>query len=179
MVSTVQMSDLFQRERSVISKHIKNVFDEGELARESNVQNMHIPNSDKPVSFYGLDVIISVGYRVKSLRGTQFRIWANQILKEYLVKGFSMNDEQLKQLGGGNYFKELLVRIRDIRSSEKVFWRQILDIYSTSIDYNPNSSDTIQFFKVVQNKMHWAAHMDKLLRKLSWDELMGIRRIWE
>jgi hypothetical protein len=157
-LSIAQMADLFQRDRSVISRHLHNIFKEGELSEDSNVQNLHIPNSDKSVKFYSLDVIISVGYRVKSMRGTQFRIWANKILKEYMIKGFSMDDERLKNLGGGNYFDELLSRIRDIRSSEKVFWRKILDIYSTSIDYDPNSSDTILFFKTVQNKMHYATH---------------------
>lgn len=157
-LSKSQMAELFQRDRSVISRHIKNVFDEGELSKESNVQNLHIPNSDKSVEFYSLDVIISVGYRVKSLRGTQFRIWANGILKEYLKKGFAMDDERLKNLGGGNYWKELLDRIRDIRSSEKVMYRQVLDLYATSVDYTPNSPETVRFFKIVQNKLHYAAH---------------------
>ncbi len=157
-LSKAQMAELFQRDRSVISRHIKNVFDEGELSKESNVQNLHIPNSDKSVEFYSLDVIISVGYRVKSLRGTQFRIWANGILKEYLKKGFAMDDERLKNLGGGNYWKELLDRIRDIRSSEKVMYRQVLDLYATSVDYTPNSPETVRFFKIVQNKLHYAAH---------------------
>ena len=110
------------------------------------------------MDFYNLDVIISVGYRVKSLRGTQFRIWATNILKEYMIKGFALDDERLKNLGGGNYFDELLARIRDIRSSEKVFWRKVLEIYATSIDYNPKAESSVQFFKQVQNKMHWAAH---------------------
>ena len=110
------------------------------------------------MDFYNLDVIISVGYRVKSLRGTQFRIWATNILKEYMRKGFALDDERLKNLGGGNYFDELLARIRDIRSSEKVFWRKVLEIYATSIDYNPKAESSVQFFKQVQNKMHWAAH---------------------
>ncbi|WP_373524454.1 virulence RhuM family protein [Aquiflexum sp.] len=153
-----QMSDLFQRERSVITKHIGNVFKEGELEEKSNVQILHIGGSDKPVKYYNLDVIISVGYRVKSHRGTQFRIWATQRLREYIVKGFTMNDELLKEAGGGNYFDELLARIRDIRSSEKVFWRKVLDIYATSIDYDPNTDLSHTFFKTVQNKMHWAAH---------------------
>lgn len=157
-LSKSQMAELFQRDRSVISRHIKNVFDEGELFKESNVQNLHIPNSDKSVEFYSFDVIISVGYRVKSLRGTQFRIWANGILKEYLKKGFAMDDERLKNLGGGNYWKELLDRIRDIRSSEKVMYRQVLDLYATSVDYTPNSPETVRFFKIVQNKLHYAAH---------------------
>ena len=155
-LSQDQMAELFQRERSVITKHIRNIFEEGELDEKSNVHFLHIANSDKPVKFYNLDVIISVGYRVKSLRGTQFRIWANRILKEYLIKGFAMNDELLKAAGGGDYFKELLERIRDIRSSERVFYRQILDIYATSIDYDKNAETSILFFKTVQNKMHFA-----------------------
>lgn len=157
-LSQEQMAELFQRDRSVISKHIGNIFNEGELEEKSNVQNLHISSSDKPVKFYSLDVIISVGYRVKSHRGTQFRIWATQRLREYIVKGFTMNDELLKEAGGGNYFDELLARIRDIRSSEKVFWRKVLDIYATSIDYDANAEMSILFFKTVQNKMHWAAH---------------------
>lgn len=152
-----QMAELFDRDLSVIGRHIRNIFEEGELMEESNVQKMHIANSDKPVEFYSLDVIISVGYRVKSLRGTQFRIWANSILREYLIKGFAMNDELLKKAGGGNYFDELLARIRDIRSSEKVFWRKVLDIYATSADYSPNAAETMLFFKTVQNKMLFAA----------------------
>jgi hypothetical protein len=153
-----QMAILFERDRTVIVKHIANVFSEGELDEISNVQKMHIPNSDKPVKLYNLDVIISVGYRVKSQRGTQFRIWATQRLKEYIVKGFTMDDERLKNLGGGNYWKELLHRIRDIRASEKVFYRQVLDIYATSIDYDPKADVSIEFFKKVQNKIHFAVH---------------------
>ena len=153
-----QIVALFQRDQSVISRHIKNVFDEGELDRESNMQKLHIANSDKPVTLYNLDVIISVGYRVKSHRGLQFRKWATALIKEYLVKGFAMNDELLKEAGGGNYFDELLARIRDIRSSEKVFWRKVLDIYATSIDYDPSAEISMEFFKTIQNKMHWAAH---------------------
>lgn len=151
-----QMAELFQRDRTVITKHIGNIFREGELDEKSNVQFLHVANSDKPVKYYNLDVIISVGYRVKSLRGTQFRIWANSILKEYLIKGFAMNDDLLKTSGGGDYFKELLDRIRDIRSSERVFYRQILDIYATSVDYDKNAETSILFFKTVQNKMHFA-----------------------
>ncbi|MBA7527479.1 hypothetical protein ES705_19655 [subsurface metagenome] len=157
-LNQAQMSQLFQKERSVITKHINNVFSEGELQEESNVQILHISGSDRPVKFYNLDVIISVGYRVKSLRGTQFRQWATAHLREYLIKGFTMNDQLLKEAGGGNYFDELLQRIRDIRSSEKVFWRKILDIYATSIDYDPSVEMSVQFFKTVQNKMHWATH---------------------
>ena len=157
-LSQAQMGELFQKERSVITKHIKNIFEEGELKEESNVQILHISGSDRPVKFYNLDVIISVGYRVNSHQGTKFRQWATARLKEYIVKGFTMNDDLLKQAGGGNYFDELLARIRDIRSSEKVFWRKVLDIYATSIDYNPSLEMSVIFFKTVQNKMHWAAH---------------------
>ena len=157
-LSQSQMAELFQRDRTVISKHIKNIFEERELDEKSNVQNLHVANSDKPVMYYSLDVIISVGYRVKSIRGTQFRIWANGILKEYLRKGFAMNDDLLKQAGSGGYFKELLERIRDIRSSEKVFYRQVLDLFATSEDYNANSPEAAKLFKVIQNKMHWATH---------------------
>lgn len=165
-LTQAQMAELFQRERSGITKHIKNVFAEGEVDEKSNVKNIHIANSDKPVAYYSLDVIISVGYRVKSLRGTQFRIWANSILKEYLIKGFAMNDELLKQAGGGNYFDELMDRIRDIRSSEKVFWRKVLDIYATSVDYDPRTESSVLFFKTVQNKMHWAAHGQTAAEKI-------------
>ena len=153
-----QMAELFQRDRSVISRHIKNVFAEGELDEKSNVQKMHVPYSDKPVEYFNLDVIISVGYRVKSQRGVQFRIWASGVLKEYMKKGFAMDDERLKNLGGGGYFKELLERIRDIRASEKVFYRQVLEIYATSIDYDPSAEISIAFFKKVQNKIHYAVH---------------------
>jgi hypothetical protein len=153
-----QMAQLFQRERSVITKHLKNIFEEQELDEKSNVQILHISGADRPVKFYNLDVIISVGYRVKSVQGTRFRQWATTRLKEYLIKGFSMNDELLKQNGGGTYFEELLARIRDIRSSEKVFWRKVLDIYATSIDYDPKSEQSVLFFQTIQNKMHWAAH---------------------
>lgn len=157
-LTQAQLAELFQRDRSVITKHIRNIFSEGELDEKSNVQILHIANSDKPVTFYSLDVIISVGYRVKSLRGTQFRIWANSVLKEYLIKGFSMDDERLKQMGGGSYWKELLNRIRDIRSSEKVLYRQVLDLYATSVDYDPRSEESVRYFKIVQNKLHFAAH---------------------
>ncbi|TAN45643.1 MAG: cell filamentation protein Fic [Nitrospirae bacterium] len=156
-----EMSELFQRDKSVISRHIKNIFDEGELLLEGVIANFATTAADGKtynVTHYNLDVIISVGYRVKSLRGTQFRIWATQRLKEYLVKGFTLDDERFKRAGGGNYFEELLARIRDIRSSEKVFWRKVLDIYATSIDYDPNAEASQRFFAIVQNKMHWAAH---------------------
>jgi hypothetical protein len=152
-----QMSNLFGKDVTVIRKHINNIFREKELEEKSNAQKMRVPFSDKLVSAYSLDVIISVGYRVKSKRGTQFRIWANKVLKEFMIKGFSLDDERLKNNGKNPYFEELLSRIRDIRSSEKVFWRKVLDIYSTSIDYDPKSEDCIRFFKTVQNKMHWAA----------------------
>ena len=160
-LSIDQMSELFQRDKSTISRHIKNIFSEGELSRNSVVAKFATTASDGKnyqVDYYNLDVIISVGYRVKSLRGTQFRIWASTILKEYMQKGFVMDDDRLKRLGGGNYFEELLERIRDIRSSEKVFWRKVLELYATSIDYNPKAESSILFFKQVQNKMHWAAH---------------------
>ncbi|MBO4572993.1 MAG: virulence RhuM family protein [Clostridia bacterium] len=157
-LTQAQMAELFQRDISVISRHISNVFSEGEIDEKSNLHFLQIANSDKPIKLYSLDVIISVGYRVKSIRGTQFRIWANKILKEYMIKGFAMNDELLKQAGGGAYFKELLARIRDIRSSEKVFYRQVLDLFATSEDYDAKSSEAQSLFKVIQNKMHWAAH---------------------
>ena len=160
-LSIDQMAELFQRNKSTISRHIKSIFEEGEYVSDSVVANFATTAADGKtyqVEYYNLDVIISVGYRVKSLRGTQFRIWAMKILKEYMQKGFALDDQRLKELGGGNYFDELLARIRDIRSSEKVFWRKVLDIYATSIDYNPNAESSITFFKQVQNKMHWAAH---------------------
>ena len=160
-LSIDQMAELFQRDKSTISRHIKNIFEEGELQRISVVANFATTAADGKtynVDYYNLDVIISVGYRVKSHRGTQFRIWAMRILKEYMKKGFALDDDRLKRLGGGNYFDELLARIRDIRSSEKVFWRKVLEIYATSIDYDPSAESSILFFKQVQNKMHWAAH---------------------
>lgn len=157
-LTQAQMAELFQRDVSVISRHISNIFKEGELDEKSNLQILQIANSDKPVTLYSLDVIISVGYRVKSLRGTQFRIWANGVLKDYLIKGFALDDERLKGNAGGNYWKELLDRIRDIRSSEKVLYRQVLDLYATSVDYDPHSEQSIRFFKIVQNKLHYAAH---------------------
>ena len=160
-LSLNQMAELFQRDKSVISRHIRNVFDEGELTREAVVANYATTAADGKtyqVEHFNLDVIISVGYRVRSHRGTQFRIWATQRLREYLIKGFTLDDERLKQVGGGNYFDELLARIRDIRSSEKVFWRKVLDIYATSIDYDPSAEASERFFATVQNKMHWAAH---------------------
>lgn len=156
-----QMAELFQRNKSTISRHIRNVFEEGELNADSVVAFFATTAADKKtyqVAFYNLDMIISIGYRVKSHRGVQFRIWATQVLREYLVKGFAMNDELLKCAGGGNYFDELLSRIRDIRSSEKVFYRKVLEIYALSIDYDPRAESTQLFFKTVQNKMHFSAH---------------------
>ncbi len=159
-----QMAELFQRNKSTISRHIKNVFEDGELNPDSTVaffatvQNEGNRSVERNLAYYNLDMIISVGYRVKSHRGVQFRIWATQVLREYLVKGFAMNDDLLKRAGGGNYFDELLSRIRDIRSSEKVFYRKILEIYALSIDYDPRTEATMQFFKTVQNKMHYSVH---------------------
>lgn len=144
-LSLDQMADLFQRDKSTISRHIKNVFSEGELSRDAVVANFATTAADGKtyqVEYYNLDVIISVGYRVKSLRGTQFRIWASGVLKEYMKKGFALDDERLKGNGGGNYWKELLDRIRDIRSSEKVLYRQVLDLYATSVDYDPGSEES-------------------------------------
>ncbi len=160
-LTQMQMTDLFQTTKQNISLHLINLFDEGELIKDSVVkESLTTANDGKKynTTYYNLDVVISVGYRVKSIRGTQFRIWATQRLKEYLIKGFALDDERLKRPGGSNYFDELLARIRDIRSSEKVFWRKVLDIYATSIDYTPNAEASQQFFKIVQNKMHWAAH---------------------
>ncbi|MBW7871688.1 MAG: virulence RhuM family protein [Flavobacteriia bacterium] len=163
-LTQAQMAELFQKVKSTISEHIKNIYEEGELEKLATVRNFRTVQIEgnrqieRDLEYYNLDVIISVGYRVKSLQGTKFRQWATQRLREYIVKGFTMNDEMLKKAGGGNYFDELLDRIRDIRSSEKVFWRKVLDIYATSIDYDPSAEASQMFFKVVQNKMHWAAH---------------------
>ena len=166
-LNQAQIGELFQKSKATISEHIKNIFKEGELEEELVVRNFRTTTQhgavkgltqSKNVKHYNLDVIISVGYRVKSHRGVHFRKWATALIKEYLIKGFAMNDELLKEAGGGNYFDELLARIRDIRSSEKVFWRKVLDIYATSIDYDPNTEQSIMFFKTVQNKMHWASH---------------------
>lgn len=160
-LSIDQMAELFQRDRSVIGKHVRNIFKEGELQKEAVWAKFAYTASDGKtydVDYYNLDIIISVGYRVKSKRGTQFRIWATGILKEYMRKGFALDDERLKNLGGGGYFKELLERIRDIRASEKVFYRQVLEIYATSIDYDPKAEISIQFFQKVQNKIHYAIH---------------------
>ena len=158
-LSQENMSELFQKSRSTINEHIKNIYKENELLETETMKKFG--NSEfakKPTNYYNLEMIIAVGYRVKSTQGTQFRKWATNILKEYVVKGFAMNDEMLKEQGGGDYFDELLARIRDIRSSEKVFWRKVLDIYSTSVDYDPKSETSKEFFQTVQNKLHWAAH---------------------
>lgn len=159
-----QMSELFSKDTDTIGLHIRNIYKEGELIPEGTTEESSVVQDEggrqvrRTVRYYNVDVIISVGYRVKSHRGTQFRIWATQRLREYLIKGFALDDQRLKQAGGGNYFDELLARIRDIRSSEKVFWRKVLDIYATSIDYDPNTEASRQFFAAIQNKMHWAAH---------------------
>ena len=159
-----QMAELFQRDRSTIQRHLKRIYDEGELTADSTcaffaqVQTEGKRQVERKIPIYNLDMIISVGYRVNSHRGVQFRQWATQVLKEYMIKGFVLNDDLLKNAGQGNYFDELLARIRDIRSSEKVFYRKVLEIYALSIDYDPRTSITQQFFKTVQNKMHFAAH---------------------
>ena len=162
-----QMAALFDKAKSTVSEHIKHIFEEGELDEKVVVRKFRITTphgaiegktQESTIKLYNLDVIISVGYRVKSLRGTQFRQWATKRLNEYIRKGFAMDDERLKNLGGGGYWKELLQRIRDIRASEKVFYRQILDIYATSIDYNPKAAISADFFKKVQNKIHYAVH---------------------
>ena len=163
-LSADQMAELFQRNKSTISRHIKNVLEDGELEEAATVaffatvQNEGDRKVERKIAFYNLDMIISVGYRVHSHRGVQFRIWATKVLKEYIVKGFAMNDDLLKRAGGGNYFDELLARIKDIRSSEKVFYRKVLEIYALSIDYDPRVEMTQQFFKTVQNKMHYSVH---------------------
>ena len=160
-LSLDKMAELFQRDKSTVSRHIKNVFEDGELDEVSVVANFATTAADGKtyvVAYFNLDVIISVGYRVKSLRGIQFRRWANAVLKDYIIKGFAMNDDLLKRAGGGSYWRELLERIRDIRSSEKVFYRQVLDLYATSVDYDPRTDESQRFFKIVQNKIHFAAH---------------------
>ncbi len=156
-----QLCDLYQTGKSNVSEHIKHIFEEGELDENSVVRKFRTTASDGKtynVTFYNLDMIISLGYRVHSRVATHFRKWATERLKEYIIKGFTMDDERLKQLGGGNYWKELLDRIRDIRSSEKVMYRQVLDLYATAVDYDPKSDMSIEFFKIVQNKLHFAAH---------------------
>ena len=154
-----QMAELFQKSKSTINYHIQQVYEDGELNRDATMRKFeNFEFSTKPLNFYNLDMVISVGYRVKSQRGVQFRLWAAGIIKEYMRKGFAMDDARLKELGGGGYFKELLARIRDIRASEKVFYRQVLEIYATSIDYDPRAEISMEFFKKVQNKIHYAVH---------------------
>ena len=160
-LTQAQLCELYQTSKSNISEHIKHIFEEGELDEISVVRKFRTTGADGKnynITHYNLDMIISLGYRVKSFIATQFRRWATERLKEYMIKGFTMDDERLKNLGGGNYWKELLDRIRDIRSSEKVMYRQVLDLYATSVDYNPKSNESIAFFKMVQNKLHYAAH---------------------
>ncbi len=163
-LSQQQMAELFQTSRTNVVEHIKHIYEEGELDEESTCRNFRQVRKEgkrevsRELPFYNLDMIISLGYRIKSVIATNFRRWATERLKEYIIKGFTLDDERLKQLGGGNYWKELLDRIRDIRSSEKVMYRQVLDLYATSVDYNPKSAESITFFKMVQNKLHYAAH---------------------
>ena len=156
-----QMADLFGVKQPAISKHLKNIFDSEELNKDSVYSILEYTASDGKIyktGFYNLDAIISIGYRVNSIQATRFRQWATAVLKEYIIKGFTMDDDRLKQIGGGGYWKELLDRIRDIRSSEKVLYRQVLDLYATAVDYNPHSDTSVEFFKIVQNKLHYAAH---------------------
>ncbi|HNZ27517.1 MAG TPA: virulence RhuM family protein [Spirochaetota bacterium] len=160
-LSQAQLVELYKSSKSNISEHIKNIFQEGELEEISVVRNFRttaVDGKSYNVAYYNLDMIISLGYRIKSQIATKFRIWATERLKEYIIKGFTIDDERLKSLGGGSYWKELLDRIRDIRSSEKVMYRQVLDLYATSVDYDPQSPESIEFFKIVQNKLHYAAH---------------------
>ncbi len=180
-----QMAELFQTSKQNVSQHLKAIYDSDELQQGATVKKFLTvrPEGNRQVQraleHYNLDAIISVGYRVNSLRGTQFRIWATQRLREYLIKGFALDDMRLKQAGGGNYFDELLARIRDIRSSEKVFWRKVLDIYATSIEYDPKVEVSLTFFKVVQNKMHWASHGHTAKPRLSADVSMQTSRTWD
>lgn len=163
-LSQQQMADLYQTSRTNVVEHIKHIYEEQELDIDSTCRNFRQVRQEgnrqveREIPFYNLDMIISLGYRVKSRIATNFRRWATERLKEYMIKGFTMDDERLKQVGGGGYWKELLDRIRDIRSSEKVMYRQVLDLYATSVDYNPKAEESIQFFKIVQNKLHYAAH---------------------
>ncbi len=154
-----QMAELFQKAKSTINYHIQQVYEDGELNRDATMRKFeNFEFSTKPLNFYNLDMVISVGYRVRSQRGVQFRLWAAGVIKEYMHNGFAMDDARLKELGGGGYFKELLARIRDIRASEKVFYRQVLEIYATSIDYDPRAEISLEFFKKVENKIHYAVH---------------------
>ena len=160
-VTQAQLVDLFRSSKANISEHIRNVFEDGELLEDAVVRKFRTTAADGKsylVSYYNLDLVLSVGYRVRSKVATRFRIWATERLREYLIKGFTMDDAKLKELGGGVYWRELLERIRDIRSSEKVLFRQVLDLYSTSVDYDPAAKVTVEFFKIVQNKLHFAAH---------------------
>lgn len=160
-LTQAQLCELYQTSKSNVSEHIKHIFEDGELDRSSVIRKFRTTGTDGKtynVIHYNLDMIISLGYRIKSIIATNFRRWATERLKEYMIKGFTMDDERLKQLGGGNYWKELLDRIRDIHSSEKVMYRQVLDLYATSVDYHPKSSESIAFFKMVQNKLHFVAH---------------------
>lgn len=158
-LSQEQIANLFEKSKSTINEHIKNIYDEGELLINDTMRKFGISEfSTKPTNYYNLELIIAVGYRVKSTRGTQFRIWANNLIKDYLIKGYNINSDRFKNNGGGVYFEELLEKIRDIRSSEKVFWRKVLDIYATSIDYDAKDDITKDFFKTIQNKMHYAVH---------------------
>ena len=156
-----QMCDLYQTSKSNVSEHIKHIFEDGELNENSVVRKFRTTASDGKsynVAYYNLDMILSLGYRIRSIIATRFRQWATQRLTEYIIKGFTMDDDRLKQIGGGGYWKELLDRIRDIRSSEKVLYRQVLDLYATAVDYDPHSDTSVEFFKIVQNKLHYAAH---------------------
>jgi hypothetical protein len=163
-LSQLQIAELFQTSKQNINKHIRAIYDDHELDERATVNQQLTVQTEgnrevsRTIAFYNLDVVLAVGYRVRSVRGVQFRRYASTVLKEYLEKGFALNDERLKSLGGGNYWKELLDRIRDIRSSEKVMYRQVLDLYATAIDYDPQSEDSVTFFKIVQNKLHYAAH---------------------
>lgn len=163
-LTQAQLCELYQSSKTNVSEHIKNIFEEGELDEGATVRKFRTVQTEgnrsvnRELTYYNLDMIISLGYRIKSSTATQFRRWATERLKEYMIKGFTMDDERLKNLGGGNYWKELLDRIRDIRSSEKVMYRQVLDLYATSVDYNPQSAESAAFFKMVQNKLHYAAH---------------------
>ena len=160
-LTQAQLCELYQSSKANVSEHIKNIFEEGELEQSAVVRKIRTTAADGKtyaVNHYNLDMIISLGYRIKSSIATQFRRWATERLKEYMIKGFAMDDERLKNLGGGSYWKELLDRIRDIRSSEKVIYRQVLDLYATSVDYDPKSAESVAFFKMVQNKLHYAAH---------------------